>query len=151
MPLNQKSKGLENSPAICLPADAPLAPEAGQSQTVTPLVALPVEEEGHNQAAATSAEGGKSSVAMQIVTDNLHFKFDTVVDQSQQSVELAAKLELALALLDRSESKLANAMTEIGQLQAHLEMQTQMQEAMQKQMAQTQAQINQLDSKSNER
>jgi hypothetical protein len=60
----------------------------------------------------------QNTVAMTINTAGMEFKFDTTVEHSREAVELGAKLELALALLARSEEKLESAMTKIGALQA---------------------------------
>jgi len=75
--------------------------------------------------ATPDSSDSKSSVAMSIITSGMQFRLDTVVDHSREALELAAKLELALALLSLNESKLENAMIKIGQLQAQL-LQTQL-------------------------
>jgi len=63
---------------------------------------------------------GKNSMAMSIVAGGMEFKLDTVIDPSNEANQLAAKLELALTLLQLSENRLAEAMKQIGQLQERL-------------------------------
>jgi len=63
---------------------------------------------------------GKNSMAMSIIGGGLEFKIDTVIDPSSEALQLAAKLELALTLLQLSENRLADAMRMIGQLQEKL-------------------------------
>jgi hypothetical protein len=65
--------------------------------------------------------GRRSSMAMELITCGIQFKLDTVVDHSHEAVELAAKLELAMLMLASTETRLGNAMIQIGQLQAQLQ------------------------------
>ena len=90
----------------------PMSTDEKPAPEVVDCVSLPVQDELAHRA----------SVAMSIDTAGLQFKIDTKVDQSTRAVELAAQLQMALDLLNRSDSRLEAALIEIGQLRAQLQM-----------------------------
>lgn len=77
--------------------------------------------EGEGDLPGAVLDDGGSFVKMFLSAAGVQFKLHTRVDQSRESTELAAQLELALTLLQANQSRLEQAFIRIGQLESQLE------------------------------
>lgn len=109
--------------ALCQTCGAPSSLELMNSETEAEVTAVRPHSAYDSDAAGGSTanlERSGNSVNMSIQAGGLDFKLDTRIDPNQQSIELAAKLELCLSMLAASQNRLEVAFVRIGQLEAEL-------------------------------
>lgn len=70
--------------------------------------------------ANSSADAGRSTMAVHLCAAGLEMSIDTVIDHSLEIVCLGAKLELTTQMLADTSRRLEAAMLRIGQLEAEL-------------------------------
>lgn len=70
--------------------------------------------------ANSSADAGRSTMAVHLCAAGLEMTIDTVIDHSHEIVCLGAKLELTTQMLADTSRRLEAAMLRIGQLEAEL-------------------------------
>lgn len=70
--------------------------------------------------ASTSADAGRSTMAVHLSAAGLEMTIDTAVDHSLEMVCLGAKLELTTQMLSDTSRRLELALLRIGQLEAEL-------------------------------